>query len=44
MDLKEIADQDRAALLEFFRTVATQGSNRFFLDLFGIIAASETSH
>jgi hypothetical protein len=43
MDLKEIADNDLAALLEFFRAAATQGSNHFFLDLFCIVERESLS-
>jgi len=43
MDLKEIADQDLGALLQFFRTTAMQGSNTFMLDLFYIVERESLS-
>lgn len=43
MDLKEIADNDLGALLEFFRTTAIQASNRFMLDLFYIVERESLS-
>ena len=37
LELKEISDDDLASLFAFCRYSATDGKNRFFLDLFGII-------
>jgi len=43
MDLKDIADSDLGALLEFFRAAAMQGSSKFMVDLFYIVERESLS-